>query len=334
MTKVGFPGLGIEQFELNRAAFTIPIGGGITVYWYGIIIAVGIVLAFSYFLWRATKFEHIREDDCYNIALFTVPIAIIGARTLYVITNLDMYHDLWSAISIWNGGIAIYGAVIFGALTILVYCKARKMMVLRVLDAAAPAVMIGQILGRWGNFFNGEAYGWSENVASLPWRMQLDGAYYTKIVDGVKTTVSTEFVHPTFLYESLWNLLGFILINLFYKKKKFSGQCFLMYVTWYGLGRGFIELLRTDSLLIFGTVKLNSVIGFATCVAGVIGLILLYNKSKRENAELDNYKAAFAGADGTVTEEVVCAEESESEQTAETKETAAEGEENTDGNNT
>ena len=90
-TTIAFPGLGIEQFELNRAAFTIPIGDGITVYWYGIIIAIGIVLAFSYFLWRAKKFEHIREDDCYNIALFTVPIAIIGARTLYVITNLDQY---------------------------------------------------------------------------------------------------------------------------------------------------------------------------------------------------------------------------------------------------
>ncbi len=326
MTKVGFPGLGIEQFELNRAAFTIPIGKGITVYWYGIIIAIGIVLAFSYFLWRAKKFEHIREDDCYNIALFTVPIAIIGARTLYVITNLDQYPDLWSAISIWNGGIAIYGAVIFGALTILVYSKLRKLMVLRVLDAAAPAVMIGQIMGRWGNFFNGEAYGWSENVAKLPWRMKLEGAYYTEIINGVETKVSAEFVHPTFLYESLWNLTGFIIINIFYKKKKFDGQCFLMYAAWYGLGRGFIELLRTDSLYVFEIIKLNSVIGFLTCVAAVIAICLLYAKSKKKTDELASYKAAYAETEGN--------EEAVTENTEETTENTLEGEENSNGDNT
>ncbi|MBQ5841549.1 MAG: prolipoprotein diacylglyceryl transferase [Clostridia bacterium] len=296
-TTIAFPGLGIEQFELNRAAFTIPIGDGITVYWYGIIIALGIVLAFTYFLWRATKFEHIREDDCYNLALFTVPIAIIGARILYVITNPEKYDSLLDAISIWNGGIAIYGAIIFGAITILVFSKVKKIMVFRLLDAVSPAVMIGQILGRWGNFFNGEAYGWSEGIAKLPWRMQLEGAYRTEIINGIKTKVSVDFVHPTFLYESLWNLLGFVIINFLYKKKKFSGQVFLMYVTWYGLGRGFIELLRTDSLYVFETIKLNSVIGFITCIAGIVGLVLLYIKSQKESSELENYKAAYVGGE-------------------------------------
>ena len=296
-TIIAFPGLGIEEFELNRAAFTIPIGDGITVYWYGIIIALGIVLAFTYFLWRATKFEHIREDDCYNLALFTVPIAIIGARILYVITNPEKYDSLLDAISIWNGGIAIYGAIIFGAITILVFSKVKKIMVFRLLDAVSPAVMIGQILGRWGNFFNGEAYGWSEGIAKLPWRMQLEGAYRTEIINGIKTKVSVDFVHPTFLYESLWNLLGFVIINFLYKKKKFSGQVFLMYVTWYGLGRGFIELLRTDSLYVFETIKLNSVIGFITCIAGIVGLVLLYIKSQKESSELENYKAAYVGGE-------------------------------------
>lgn len=300
-TTIAFPGLGIEEFELNRAAFTIPIGDGITVYWYGIIIALGIVLAFTYFLWRATKFEHVREDDCYNLALFTVPIAIIGARILYVITNPEKYDSLLDAISIWNGGIAIYGAIIFGAITILVFGKVKKIMVFRLLDAVSPAVMIGQIMGRWGNFFNGEAYGWSEGVAKLPWRMQLEGAYRTEIIDGIKTKISVDFVHPTFLYESLWNILGFVIINLLYKKKKFTGQVFLMYVTWYGLGRGFIELLRTDSLYIFETIKLNSVIGFITCIAGIIGLVLLYIKSKKESSELENYKAAYVGGETAET---------------------------------
>ena len=323
-TTIAFPGLGIEQFELNRAAFTIPIGDGITVYWYGIIIALGIVLAFSYFLWRATKFEHIREDDCYNLALFTVPIAIVGARFLYVVTNPEKYDSLWSAISIWNGGIAIYGAIIFGALTVVVFGKVKKIMVLRLLDAVSPAVMIGQIMGRWGNFFNGEAYGWSEGVEKLPWRMQLDGAYRTEIIDGIKTKVSVDFVHPTFLYESLWNILGFVIINLIYKKKKFNGQAFLMYVTWYGLGRGFIELLRTDSLYIFETIKLNSVIGFVTFIAGAAGLIFLYIKSKKENTELESYREAFAGAENTS----VLAEENKE------TETDPESEETDDGNNT
>lgn len=323
-TTIAFPGLGIEQFELNRAAFTIPIGDGITVYWYGVIIALGIVLAFSYFLWRATKFEHIREDDCYNLALFTVPIAIVGARLLYVITNPEKYDSLLSVISIWNGGIAIYGAIIFGALTVIVYCKVKKIMVLRMLDAVAPAVMIGQIMGRWGNFFNGEAYGWSENIGSLPWRMQLEGAYRTEIIDGVKTKIAVDFVHPTFLYESLWNILGFVIINLLYKKKKFNGQAFLMYVTWYGLGRGFIELLRTDSLYIFETVKLNSVIGFMTCIAGIIGLILLYIKSKKENTELESYREAFAGTENNSVPAEECDE----------TETAPESEETHDGDNT
>ena len=312
-TIIAFPGLGIEQFELNRAAFTIPIGKGITVYWYGIIIALGIVLAFSYFLWRATKFERVREDDCYNLALFTVPIAIVGARFLYVITNPEKYDSLLDAISIWNGGIAIYGAIIFGAITVVVFSKVKKLRVLRLLDAVSPAVMIGQIMGRWGNFFNGEAYGWSENIAKLPWRMQLEGAYRTEIIDGIKTKVSLDFVHPTFLYESLWNITGFIIINLLYKKKKFSGQIFLMYITWYGLGRGFIELLRTDSLYVFETIKLNSVIGFVTFAAGVAGLIFLYIKSKKENSELENYKAAYVG----VENETVC----ETEVTEETEET-------------
>lgn len=323
-TTIAFPGLGIEQFELNRTAFTIPIGDGITVYWYGIIIALGIVLAFSYFLWRATKFEHIREDDCYNLALFTVPIAIVGARILYVITNPEKYDSLLDAISIWNGGIAIYGAIIFGALTVVVFSKVKKIMVFRLLDAVSPAVMIGQIMGRWGNFFNGEAYGWSEGVEKLPWRMQLEGAYRTEIIDGIKTKISVDFVHPTFLYESLWNVLGFVIINLIYKKKKFNGQAFLMYVTWYGLGRGFIELLRTDSLYIFETIKLNSVIGFVTFIAGAAGLIFLYIKSKKENTELESYREAFAGAENTS----VPAEENKE------TETNPESEETDDGNNT
>ncbi len=277
-TTIGFPGLGIEQFEINRVAFKI---GSLTVYWYGLIIALGIILAFAYFLWRAQKFERISEDNCYSIALFTIPISIVGSRFLYVITNLDKYDTFWDAIAIWNGGIAIYGSIIFGAITISVYCKIKKLNILSVLDAAAPAVMIGQIMGRWGNFVNGEAYGWSENIENLPWRM---------VVNGITA-------HPTFFYESMWNLIGFLLINFIYKKKKFTGQCFLMYVSWYGLGRGFIELLRTDSLYIFDTIKLNSVLGFTAFVLGAATLVFMYIRSKKSVSEYDRYKAAYAEAE-------------------------------------
>ena len=285
-TIIAFPGLGIEEFELNRAAFTIPIGDGITVYWYGIIIALGIVLAFTYFLWRATKFEHIREDDCYNLALFTVPIAIIGARILYVITNPEKYDSLLDAISIWNGGIAIYGAIIFGAITILVFSKVKKIMVFRLLDAVSPAVMIGQIMGRWGNFFNGEAYGWSEGIAKLPWRMQLEGAYRTDIINGIKTKVSVDFVHPTFLYESLWNALGFILLHFYSKKRKFNGEVFVLYVIWYGIGRAMIEGLRTDSLYLFGTgIRVSQALAIACVIFGVVYLIYRYKKIKEDGGK-------------------------------------------------
>ncbi len=263
-TTIAFPGLGIEEFELNRAAFTIPIGDGITVYWYGIIIALGIILAFTYFLWRATKFEHVREDDCYNLALFTVPIAIIGARILYVITNPEKYDSLLDAISIWNGGIAIYGAIIFGAITILVFGKVKKIMVFRLLDAVSPAVMIGQIMGRWGNFTNGEAFG--AETASM-FRMGL-----SHLAGQVQT-----YVHPTFLYESLWNLTGFVLINVFYKKKRFDGQWLFAYIAWYGLGRGFIETLRQDSLYIGTTdIRVSSLLGFLLFFFAV-GMLIFFS---------------------------------------------------------
>ena len=290
---VKFPGLGI-QFTIDRIMFSV---GGIRIYWYGFIIAMAFLLAVWYGLRRCEKFG-IDKDTIVDMLLIATPVSIIGARTYYVVFNFSEFEgDFWSIFEIWNGGIAIYGAIIFGALTVVVFSKVKKIMVLRLLDAVSPAVMIGQIMGRWGNFFNGEAYGWSEGVEKLPWRMQLEGAYRTEIIDGIKTKISVDFVHPTFLYESLWNLLGFVIINLLYKKKKFSGQVFLMYVTWYGLGRGFIELLRTDSLYIFETIKLNSVIGFITCIAGIVGLVLLYIKSKKESSELKNYKAAYVGGE-------------------------------------
>lgn len=271
-TTISFPGLGIDEFTLNKIAISL-FDGKITVRWYALFICTGILLAYFYFLYRGKKNENIIEDELINIVLFVVPIAIVGARLLFVLTSNNKYNSFWDVIAIWEGGLAIYGAIIFGFLTIVVYSKVRGLKLLRILDAICPAVLIGQILGRWGNFFNGEAFGSSSNVDKLPWRM---------VINGVNT-------HPTFFYESLWNFIGFIIANLLYKNKKFNGQIFSFYIAWYGFGRGWIEMLRTDSLYI-GKMKLMVVLGFGCFIAGTILSITLLKKEKKYQLEISEYK--------------------------------------------
>ena len=220
------------------------------------------------------------------MALYSVIFGIIGARTYYVLTSLSEYDTFGEMIAIWNGGIAIYGAIIAGAITIYVVCRVKKIKFTKAFDMAAPAVMIGQILGRWGNFFNGEAYG----------TVVLEGSplYFLRmgLLPNIKSYVVMHYFHPTFLYESLWNLVGFIIINALYKKKKFDGQVFLMYITWYGFGRMLIEGLRTDSLYV-GVFRISQVVGFACFVVGSI--LLIYNLAKARRAEITNgeYEAAY-----------------------------------------
>ena len=212
---ISFPGLGIGDFKLNEVALSL-FDGALTIRWYAIFICIGIILAYWYFLRHATKHEGLSEDTMINLVLFLIPIAVIGARLLYVLTDDVKQETFLDVIAVWQGGLAIYGAIIFGLLTALIFCAITKTNILKVLDSLAPAVMIGQIIGRWGNFVNGEAYGYSEGVENLPWRM---------IVNGTAT-------HPTFLYESLWNLIGFLIINRIYKSKKFKGQIFAIYIAW------------------------------------------------------------------------------------------------------
>lgn len=281
---ITFPGLGLE-FDINPIAFSI---GNISVRWYGIILCTGIIAAFLYFMRRASKTEGIDPDHVYNITLLAVIVAIIGARFTYVITNLEDYDTFWEMINITQGGIAIYGAIVFGLVSVILYCKIKKLNTYSVLDSMAPAVMIGQIIGRWGNFVNAEAYGYSAGVENLPWRMSVGQVEIDGVVD---RTLS--YVHPTFLYESLWNLLGFIIISFLYRKKKFDGQIFFCYIIWYGLGRAFIEMLRTDSLYVAGF-KLSVVIGFTSFILGIILLILRAKKSKTELADATSYASKYA----------------------------------------
>ena len=283
--RIAFPGLGLE-FNIKNSFELF----GLEIYWYGVIIALGICFSFLLFYYLATKKEQIHPDTAYNATLLVVPIAVIGARFTYVVTSWESYRGkgLMEIINIRNGGLAIYGAIIFGLITILIYNKIKKISPLSMLDALAPAVMLGQTIGRWGNFVNAEAYGWSEGVETLPWRMELDNV----IVDGVR--MGTAAVHPTFLYESLWNFIGLaFILFLLYRKKKFNGEIFFAYMGWYGIGRAFIETLRADSLYIFGTLKFSVVVGIICFISAVIGEIVLYNRHKAEVNELAEYKSAF-----------------------------------------
>lgn len=313
MKTISFPGLGIDNFQLNPVAFTIPLFGGIEVRWYGLIITLGIILAFTYCAFRA-KHEGISFDDVLDIAIFTVIFGIIGARLYYVLTSLDKYDSFYDAIAIWEGGLAIYGAIIAGGLTIFIVCRHKKIKFMKMFDAVAPAVMIGQILGRWGNFFNGEAYGEEVLEGSLFYFIRMG------LIPNIESATRMHYFHPTFLYESLWNLVGFIVINAFYKKKKFDGQIFYMYISWYGFGRMLIEGLRTDSLYV-GVFRISQVVGFLCFVVGALMLTLNLVKARRARLTAMEYDPAYpkfvttaSTADSVAETESDIIEDSESEE--------------------
>ena len=257
---ISFPGLGIEEFVMDGTALSFRIGDmPITVMWYGIIICIAIFTAFGYFAYRA-KQQRLVFDDVLDIALVTVITAVIGARLYFVVfyggyletdgTFIEnVLGTLSNVIAVWNGGLAIYGGIIFGFFAVIFMSRRKKVAFLKLADMAAPAVMLGQLIGRWGNFCNGEAFG---SETTLPWRMGLCNS---------QTGYRMIYVHPTFFYESLWNLIGFILINIFYQKRKYNGEVLIWYFSWYGLGRTFIELLRTDSLMI-GNVRVSAMLSF------------------------------------------------------------------------
>ncbi len=310
MNTISFPGIGIDSFDLSPVAFTLPFFGGIEIRWYGIIITLGIILAFSYAAWRARQ-AGINFDNMLDIAIFTVISGIIGARLYYVLTSLDKYDSFYEMIAIWEGGIAIYGAIIGGGLAIFLVCKYKKIKFLKVFDAVAPGVMIGQILGRWGNFFNGEAYGAELTEGSPLYFIRMGLCSTNTWFDfGTREMV---YVHPTFLYESLWNLVGFIIINLLYKKKKFDGQVFLMYITWYGFGRMFIEGLRTDSLYIGGIFRISQIVGFLCFVVGTVLLVLGLLRARRKKITETDYAPAYPNFVTTASASAVDAEQSEAQ---------------------
>lgn len=278
---VSFPGLGLD-FEVNRVAFSI---GDLPVYWYGILIALGFILAILYVSRRAREFG-VDADRMLDVILGGAIGGIVGARAYYVILQWDYYgQNLSQIFNTRSGGMAIYGGLIGGVLIGLLMCKIRRVKFMPALDLVVGGFLIGQGIGRWGNFVNIEAFGAN---TSLPWGMSSSVItdYLTQHeaeLEAIGMDIDPNMpVHPTFLYESLWCLLGFAFIAWYTRRRKFDGELTLLYMMWYGAGRAVIEGLRTDSLMIPGTsLRASQVLAAAMAVVAAIIRIVKTSKVKK-----------------------------------------------------
>lgn len=316
-TYIEFPALGwhfnisdtLAEFTLFDMEFTIK--------WYGVIIAVGFLLAMIYGLKRAKAFG-IDQDRLIDVALVCTIVAFVGARLYYVVFSPDRaeyFADPISILYIWKGGLGIYGGLIFAFLSGLLMCRLRKVKTIAMFDLASLGFLIGQAVGRWGNFFNQEAFGGN---TTLPWGMT--GSIIQTGVNGSGYDTALP-VHPTFLYESLWCALGFVLLHILSKKAyKFHGQIFSLYVIWYGTGRFFIELLRTDSLML-GNMKVSCFVAVLAVLGGLMLYLLFRNRALGLSKTLvvaaddrilpaDETTAAEEGNEDEPTDEYVADEDS------------------------
>lgn len=270
---ISFPGL-FGDWEFNPSIVAVNIGNGIR--WYGIIICLGLILAVL-FCCRRAKDYGLTEDNVYDMIIWQIPLCIIGARIYYVLFYLDLYRtadgglDVGRMVAIWDGGLAIYGAVITAYIVLKIFCKKKGLSFGAFADLGVMGLLIGQAVGRWGNFVNREAFG---GETTVPWRMRL-------------WTSTTEFieVHPTFLYESLWNLVGLLLIVFIISKARtFDGESACFYFIWYGIGRTWIEGMRTDSLYLFGwklfgqPIRVSQLLSVLLVAAALV--VLVVNKRK------------------------------------------------------
>ena len=301
---VEFPALGLS-FPLNRVAFSI---GGINIYWYGVCIAVGMCLALVFAFRHGVEFG-VDADAMVDVILIGVVMGILCARLYYVAMAPYNYDSLWEVLAIRDGGLAIYGGIIGGFLFGGLACKWRKVPVLPMFDLAAMGFLIGQGCGRWGNFFNQEAFGCN---TTLPWGMYSEAtrAYLMGSTVTAQSGVTIDPnlpVHPTFLYESIWCFVGFLLLFRYIKKRRFNGDIALRYMIWYGAGRFWIEALRTDSLMLVPSIGLRAsqlVAGIAV-VAGVVAEIYFTHKFKDKPLMVElalnaDNKAAMKKLDGPI----------------------------------
>lgn len=299
---ISFPGLGLS-FNPSRVAFSI---GSKPIYWYGIIIAAGFLLAVYYAMRRADQFG-LTQDNIIDMLICAVPLAIIGARAYYCLFSWNLYKDdPIRVLYIWEGGLAIYGGVIGAVIGLFLYTKVKKVKTSALLDIGGLGLLIGQSIGRWGNFMNREAFG-----------AQTDSFLRMGLTDASGATI---YVHPTFLYESVWNAIGLLILHFYSKRRKFDGQIFLMYLGWYGLGRMFIEGLRTDSLYVGASNLRVSQLLAGICFLAVV-IFLVYDKIFREHDPRDLYVNQVAQRKAA---EAVEATEAAAEETASEVEEAAE----------
>ena len=279
---ISFPGL-FGDWSINPNPVAIPIGNGIR--WYGIIICAGLILAVLFCCKQGKKYG-ITEDNIYDMMIWQIPLCIIGARAYYVLFNLDFYRQADGSLNfgkmaaVWDGGLAIYGAVIVAFFVLLAFCKRKKIEFGAFADLGVMGLLIGQAVGRWGNFVNREVFG---SETTLPWRMKV----------WVSATEAIE-VHPTFLYESLWNLVGLALIVFVISKARtFDGENTCFYFIWYGLGRTWIEGVRTDTLKLFGwelfgqPIRVSQLLSVLLVIAALA--VLAVNKRKHPHGQENLY---------------------------------------------
>ncbi len=285
---ISFPGLGLS-FTIDPNVITI---GNFSIRWYGLLIAIAFFLGACFVLHNTKKFG-LDGDRVIDVLFGAILIGVVGARLYYVVFSWDMYKDnLLDIFKIWEGGIAIYGGVIAAIVGGWFLCRWRKVRFLPLLDLSCAGLILAQAIGRWGNFTNGEAFG---SVTTLPWRMT------SRYASGSGSTLMQRYlasvpaeqiesmggidavgVHPTFLYESIWCLLGFFLLVWLIKRRKFDGQMFLVYVSWYGAERFIVEGLRTDSLMI-GSLRVSQLVAIVSAVAALIVMAVVLQKIRSSN---------------------------------------------------
>lgn len=271
VNSISFPGLFSQVFEINRVAINV---FGKDIMWYGVILTAAVMAAVVYGLRRCDQFGW-TQDQLVDGVLWCLPAAVIGARLYYVLCEWDYYSvHPDKIIAIWEGGLGIYGGIIATVLVLLVFCRKHKGDMLSAFDLVSIGFLLAQSIGRWANFVNAEAHG---GFTDLPWGMVINGA---------------DPVHPTFLYESIWNLAGFLFVHFYSKKRKFRGEIALMYIGWYGMIRFLTEFLRTDSLFIGNTgIKTSQLVG-GLCVVVSVVLLSYFYKTKK-------YPKPFGQADET-----------------------------------
>ena len=259
---IGFPALGLE-FKISRVAFHI---FNIPVYYYALFILSGFLLGLL-FVSLTCKKRGVEPDHIYDVAFWGLIFGIIGARIYYCIFDSDsLKNGFWDIFKLWEGGLAIYGGIIGAVISTIVYCKKHKLPILNVLDVACPGLLIGQAIGRWGNFTNAEVFG--KETDSF-FRMTING---------------NPGVHPLFLYESMWNILGFIIIVIFRDKKKSDGQVFFSYTLWYGIGRLFLEGMRQNDYILWlidQKLGISQAVSLICIILSVAAIIYLPKKQKK-----------------------------------------------------